>query len=94
MNDLVTFQNLGSFDRIELSALSARGCPTDDLDHHAGLYKGIELKLMQLGEGAFEGPAVSGFFGKNLDPPVRLQAVRRAIPGCRYEQVRLLRQPI
>lgn len=55
MNDLVTFQNLGSFDRIELSTLSARGCPTDDLDHHAGLYKGIELKLMQLGEGAFEG---------------------------------------
>ena len=55
MNDLVTFANTDSFEKIDLATLNTEGCITGDFDLHAGLYKGIDVRLMQLGEGSFEG---------------------------------------
>lgn len=55
MNDLATIGNADSFERVELAALQNEGCSTDNFDHHANLYKGIDVRLMQLSDGSFKG---------------------------------------
>ena len=54
MNDLVTFGNADTFEKVELEALNDEGCITDDFDLHASLYRGIDIGLMQLSEGGFK----------------------------------------
>ncbi|MEO1113750.1 MAG: helix-turn-helix domain-containing protein [Pseudomonadota bacterium] len=53
MNDLVTIGNTDSFERVELAAPNDKGSFTDDFDLHASLYRGIDVRLMQLSEGGF-----------------------------------------
>nr|WP_319383610.1 helix-turn-helix domain-containing protein [uncultured Roseibium sp.] len=60
MNDLVTLANMGSFDRIDLTDLTAERFDTNDFDHHASLYRGIDAKMMQLSEGVFMGQLLRG----------------------------------
>lgn len=60
MNDLVTLANMGSFDWSGLTDLTAERFDTNDFDHHASLYKGIDAKMMQLSEGVFMGQLVRG----------------------------------
>lgn len=64
MNDLVTQENMGSLERIDLTDLTAERFETNDFDHHASLYRGIGARLMQLSEGGFRGQLVRVVSGR------------------------------
>lgn len=55
MNELVIFQNADLFEEVELSAPYAEGFITRDFDQHTSPCKGIDITVMQLSEGSFEG---------------------------------------
>lgn len=55
MNELVTFHNEDSSERGDLSALCSEGRITGDFDQQASLCRGIDVSVMQLSEGRFEG---------------------------------------
>ncbi|MEO0979162.1 MAG: helix-turn-helix domain-containing protein [Pseudomonadota bacterium] len=59
MNELVGFDKLENIEELDDSSSILHKCDSNDLEHHASLFKGIELESIQLSPGAFEGRVVS-----------------------------------
>lgn len=58
MNELVRFNKLGNIEELNVDSSFLCKCDSNDLEHHASLFKGIELESIQLSPGAFAGSVV------------------------------------
>ncbi len=58
MNELVGFNKLSNFEELNVDSSVLYKCDSNDLEHHASLFKGIKLESIQLSPGAFEGSVV------------------------------------
>lgn len=59
MNELVGFNKLENFEELNTDSSVLRKCDSDDLEHHASLFRGVALESIQLSPGAFEGSVLS-----------------------------------
>ncbi len=58
MNELVGCNKLEKFEELGVDSSVLHKSDSNDLEHHASLFKGIELESIQLSPGAFEGSVV------------------------------------
>ena len=58
MNELVGLNKLEKFEDLDVESSVLHKSDSNDLEHHASLFKGIELESIQLSPGAFEGSVV------------------------------------
>lgn len=58
MNELVEFNKLEKFEELNVDSSVLYRCDSNDLEHHASLFNGIELESIQLSPGAFESSVI------------------------------------